>query len=99
MYGKMQGSGLNEIMPLICTSAVWGQYPGLFHPECPQGWLQELTAKWRASCFTLRSLRAHCAGGCNVMVRWLQHPLLKIMFSYRKHIETSENIPKQVCAC
>ena len=37
----------------------------------------------------LRSLRAHCAGGCNVIVRWLQHPLLKIMFSYRKHIETS----------
>ena len=39
MYGKMQGSGLNEIIPLICTSAVWGQYPGLFHPESPQRWL------------------------------------------------------------
>ena len=27
MYGKMQESGLTEIIPLICTSAIWGQYP------------------------------------------------------------------------
>ena len=30
MYGKMQESGLTEIIPLICTSAIWGQYP-VFH--------------------------------------------------------------------
>ena len=24
MYGKMQESGLTEIFPLICTSALWG---------------------------------------------------------------------------
>ena len=23
MYGKMQESGLTEIIPLICTSAIW----------------------------------------------------------------------------
>ena len=33
MYGKMQESGLIEIIPLICTSAIWGQRPVLSHPE------------------------------------------------------------------
>ena len=30
MYGKMQESELTEIIPLICTSAIWGQCP-VFH--------------------------------------------------------------------
>ena len=29
MYGKMQESGLTEIIPLICISDIWGQYPVL----------------------------------------------------------------------
>ena len=33
----MQESGLTEIIPLIRTSALWGQYPVLSHPESPQG--------------------------------------------------------------
>ena len=38
LYRKMQESGLIEIIPLIRTSAIWGQYPGFFpHPESPQG--------------------------------------------------------------
>ena len=37
MYGKIQESGLIEIIPLICTIAVQGQYPGLSHPESLQG--------------------------------------------------------------
>ena len=37
MYGKMQESGLIEITPLICTSALWGQFPVFLHPESPQG--------------------------------------------------------------
>ena len=37
MYGKMQEFGLTEIIPLIYTSAVWGQYPVFSHPEFPQG--------------------------------------------------------------
>ena len=37
MYGKMQEPGLTEIIPLICASALWGQYPVFSHPEFPQG--------------------------------------------------------------
>ena len=37
MYGKMQEFGLTEIIPLIFTSAIRGQYPVLSHPESPQG--------------------------------------------------------------
>ena len=33
----MQESGLIEIISLICTSAVWGQYPVLSPLEPPQG--------------------------------------------------------------
>ena len=29
-------SGLTEIIPLICTSALWGQDPVFSHPEFPQ---------------------------------------------------------------
>ena len=30
-------SGLIEIIPLICTSAIWGQYPVFSYSEYPQG--------------------------------------------------------------
>ena len=33
----MQESGLIEFMPLMCTSALWGQYPVLSHPEFSLG--------------------------------------------------------------
>ena len=36
MYGKMQESGLTEIIPLICTSLIQGQYPMFSNPESPQ---------------------------------------------------------------
>ena len=39
LYGKMQRSGLTEIVPLIFTSAIWGQHPGFSQPEFPQGLL------------------------------------------------------------
>ena len=29
--------GLTEIIPLICTSVIWGQYPVFTPPEFPQG--------------------------------------------------------------
>ena len=32
MYGKMQEFRLTEIIPLICTSALWGQHPVFSHP-------------------------------------------------------------------
>ena len=37
MYGKMQDSGITEIIPLIFTSVIWGRYPVFPHPEFPQG--------------------------------------------------------------
>ena len=37
MYGKTQESGFTEIIPLICTSAIWGQCPVFSHPDFPQG--------------------------------------------------------------
>ena len=46
MYGKMQESGLTELIPLICTSPVWGQYPVFSHPEFPQGSLYGVAAVW-----------------------------------------------------
>ena len=33
MFGKMRESGLIEIIPLMCASAVWGQCPVFLHPE------------------------------------------------------------------
>ena len=36
MYGKRQESGLIDIIPSICTSAMWGQYPVLSPPESPR---------------------------------------------------------------
>ena len=32
----MQESGLTEITPLMCTSALWGQHSVLSHPESPK---------------------------------------------------------------
>lgn len=33
----MQGSGLSEIIPLLQSSAIWGQYLVLPYPESPEG--------------------------------------------------------------
>ena len=33
----MQESGFTDLIPLMCTSAVWGQHPMFSHPEFPQG--------------------------------------------------------------
>ena len=40
----MQEPGLTEIIPLICTSATWGQYPVFSCPELPQGSPQGVAA-------------------------------------------------------
>ena len=49
MYKKVQDSGLTEIVPLICTSAIWDYYSVFSHLEFPQGkllWsLQQLTSR------------------------------------------------------
>ena len=73
----MQESGIIEIIPLICISAIWGQYPELSHNESLQG------AHWRLGggggggrstwlldgghpVSILTYLRAHLQGICNV---------------------------------
>ena len=43
MYGKMQ-CGITEIIPLISTSTLKGQYPVLSHQRW--GWLLWLMARW-----------------------------------------------------
>ena len=51
MYGKMEESGLIEIIPLMCILAILGQNALFLHPESPQGmqssgcsgwWLEDL---------------------------------------------------------
>ena len=60
MYWKMQESGLTEIIPLVCTSAIWGQFPVFSHPEPPflkahhGEWLQ---SRWQVFFSSLSSLR------------------------------------------
>ena len=44
VYGKILESGLMEIIPLLCTSAIQGQYPDFFHSESPQGMLLGVVA-------------------------------------------------------
>ena len=44
--GKTQRSGLTEIVPLICTSPVWGHCPVFSHPWFPEGSLQGVAAVW-----------------------------------------------------
>ena len=47
MYMKMQGSGLTEIIPLICSLAIWGQYPLFSYPEFSRGSPKGMAAVWR----------------------------------------------------
>ena len=61
MHGKMQESGLTGIVPLICTSAPWGQDPVLsllsaLRGHRLQGALQGLRAwQWASSGLTVRA--------------------------------------------
>ena len=99
MYGKMQESGLTEIIPLMCTLAIWGQEPVLSHfsplrvhhregvavaADC-QMWM----GSGVAAASILSSLWAHSQGGYNVVTWWLLHPLLTdmaaIFFNHRKN--------------
>ena len=37
IYGKMQKAGLTKTIPLLGTTAIWGQYPVLFSSCISQG--------------------------------------------------------------
>ena len=84
MYGKMQESGLSEIIPLISTYAILyiltqGYNLCLLILSLlrvhDRGWPQQLTVVGGHSISILSSLRAHRWGSCDVMALWLQHPL------------------------
>ena len=72
MYGKMQESGLTEVIPLMCTSDLWGQDLVFSQPEFHRAyygeWMQS-DGCWMAGVLSFLSpLRAHqltICGGCN----------------------------------
>ena len=72
---ERQDHGFIEITPLICTSALWGQYPILYRPELPSGypvwdgWSRGLLDRGGGEhpIYSLSSLRAHHQGSCNMM--------------------------------
>ena len=64
----MQESGLTEIIPLMCTSAIWGLHPVFSYPEFPQGspahhqlWLQSLMTD--ILCLLIRQAIFHLSAG------------------------------------
>ena len=54
LWEDARESRLTEIIPLICTSAIWGQHRVLSNPESPgahcRRWLQQLAARWWPPC-------------------------------------------------
>ena len=54
MNGKMQESGLTEIISLICSLAIGGQYPAFLSPESLRvtvgGGCKWLMAWWQVAC-------------------------------------------------
>ena len=76
MCGKVQESGLTDVIPLICTSAVWGQHPAILTPGLLRGataggrGLQRLTVDGKHPVSTPRRTIVMR------MARRLQHPLL-----------------------
>ena len=83
MHGKMQESGLTKIIPLICTSAIWGQYPVFSHPVSSGLFAGSgcslMAARWQVFFSVLSFLRAHrlMLEGCNNGRLW--HPLFTDM--------------------
>ena len=84
---KMQESWLPEIIPLICTSAIWGQYPDT-------SWVSSgltagsgcspMAARWQVFFSALSFLRAHQLTLEGYNHWWLWHPLF---------IDMAGNIP------
>ena len=81
LYKKMSAYGLTEILPFICTSAVWGRNPGFSHPELPWGSPQGVTLVWwlldsRYSSSSWVPLGAHWLSLEDCSHCWLQHACL-----------------------
>ena len=76
MYMKMQRPGLTEIIPLMCTSAIWGLYLMLSDPEFPKG------APLGVGC-ALMSASGHIfVAFLNSLRRWLQLLMTLTFFVY-----------------
>ena len=81
MYGKMQVSGLTEIIPFICISAVWGQPPASWFFYIPRslftvGKTRKLDERHCSPLWALSGLRdSHLEAG---NPRRLSHPCLLI---------------------
>ena len=73
MYEKMQESGLIETILLICTSAIWGQYPVFIFSGLTIGsGCSLMAARWQVFFSFLSFLRAHwfTLEGCNQWQLW-----------------------------
>ena len=81
MYGKMEDSGLAEITTLLCTSAAWGQWTVLSHPEPPlEVQLGGCSSSLLDGLVSIpSSLRGHHLSSWSVMIWWLQHLLFTDM--------------------
>ena len=98
MYGKMQESGLPEIIPLIYTSVIWGQYPVFSHPEFPQAApSREAAVWWQAFIVSFLSpLGAHCGADSNVVARSFIYWYGRQYFSPQGHSVLWEKLAEQV---
>ena len=78
----MQESGLTEIIPFLCTSAIWGQYLVLFTSWVPQCSVWGVAAIWWPLCLRYFSLswvplglrNSHLETGnpddCDILADW-----------------------------
>lgn len=90
MYVNMQEFALTEITPLICTSAIWGQYPffSILNPSrCTAGDDWGL-GSGQPICLHPEPTKGSLSRVARV-VRWLQHPLLNWQAIFFTH--TSNN--------
>ena len=93
MYGKMQESGLTEIIPCLYISAIWGQYTAGFshsltpppEPQCSSYGVEAVIGIAPPGCpwgSEIHIWRARIPGDCDILAFWYGR---KYSFSqYRK---------------
>ena len=65
VHEKVEDPGLIEIIPLTCTSPIWGQYPLTSQPEFPQG--------SPAHCSALAAISDDCDSLCLLIRQEISH--------------------------
>lgn len=91
--------GLTETILLVCLSFLGPEscafsVPGPLGCTIPRGRLQQLTARWWASCFCPEFPRGSRPGGCREMAWWLQQPLCFLMWQVILLIHSSHPASK-----